>query len=140
MELENSRATQEPSRIVIADDHPLFRCAIRHTLESHSDFEVVGEAANGREALEFCRRAQGPDLRSLYISRTGIKLRSGACAAPREHANRGMAGVHGALHYERYGLPDMGVYISRLEGRNMRLSLHGRREPAPRLQRRLRRL
>jgi AmiR/NasT family two-component response regulator len=89
MELENSRATQEPSRIVIADDHPLFRCAIRHTLESHSDFEVVGEAANGREALEFCRRAQGPDLRSLYISRTGIKLRSGACAAPREHANRG---------------------------------------------------
>jgi DNA-binding NarL/FixJ family response regulator len=57
MELENSRATQEPSRIVIADDHPLFRCAIRHTLESHSDFEVVGEAANGREALEFCRRA-----------------------------------------------------------------------------------
>ena len=61
MELEDSRAGQEPSRIVIADDHPLFRCAIRQTLESHSDFEVVGEAANGREALELCRRLR-PEL------------------------------------------------------------------------------
>jgi NarL family two-component system response regulator LiaR len=56
MELQESRAGQEPSRIVIADDHPLFRSAIRQTLESHSDFEVIGEAANGREALELCRR------------------------------------------------------------------------------------
>src|SRR5215211_933054 len=61
MELEDSRAGQEPSRIVIADDHPLFRSAIRQTLESHSDFEVVGEAANGREALELCRRSR-PEL------------------------------------------------------------------------------
>src|SRR5215211_2562680 len=61
MELEDSRAGQEPSRIVIADDHPLFRSAIRQTLESHSDFEVVGEAANGREVLELCRRSR-PEL------------------------------------------------------------------------------
>ena len=61
MELEDSRAWQVPSRIVTADDHPLFRSAIRQTLESHSDFEVVGEAANGREALELCRRSR-PEL------------------------------------------------------------------------------
>jgi hypothetical protein len=43
--------------------------------------------------------------------------------------------------YECYGLPDMGVYISRLEGRNMRLSPpQGRGGLAPRLQRRSRRL
>jgi DNA-binding NarL/FixJ family response regulator len=58
MKLKNSRASQGPSRIVIADDHPLYRSAIRQTLESHPDFEVVGEAANGREALELCRRLE----------------------------------------------------------------------------------
>jgi DNA-binding NarL/FixJ family response regulator len=61
MELENCRAAQEPSRIVIADDHPLFRSAIRQTLEEHSDLKVVAEAANGQEALELCRTLE-PEL------------------------------------------------------------------------------
>ena len=61
MDSENSRATQEPSRIIIADDHPLFRSAIRQTLEEHLDLEVVAEVANGREALELCRRLE-PEL------------------------------------------------------------------------------
>ena len=61
MGLKESRAEGEPSRIVIADDHPLFRSAIRHTLEMHSDLEVVGEAATGRQALELCRRLR-PEL------------------------------------------------------------------------------
>jgi CheY-like chemotaxis protein len=51
MGLEDLRAAQKPSRIVMADDPPLFRSAIRQTLESHADFEVVGEAADGGEAL-----------------------------------------------------------------------------------------
>jgi DNA-binding NarL/FixJ family response regulator len=61
MGLEDSRAAQAPSRIIIADDHPLFRSAIRHTLEGHTDLEVVAEAANGRQALELCRRLR-PEL------------------------------------------------------------------------------
>ena len=61
MELENSRAARGPSRIIVADDHPLFRSAIRHTLEVHPDLEVVAEAANGQEAVELCRRLR-PDL------------------------------------------------------------------------------
>ena len=61
MELENSHAARGPSRIVLADDHPLFRSAIRHTLEVHRDLEVVGEAANGHEAVELCRRLR-PEL------------------------------------------------------------------------------
>jgi NarL family two-component system response regulator LiaR len=61
MELEESPAARGPSRIIIADDHPLFRSAIRQTLERHSNLEVVGEAANGRQALELCRRLH-PEL------------------------------------------------------------------------------
>src|SRR5215208_156708 len=45
-----------PSQLIIADDHPLFRSAIRDLLNRYSDLEVVGEAADGREALELCRR------------------------------------------------------------------------------------
>jgi DNA-binding NarL/FixJ family response regulator len=61
MALEESGAARGSSRIIIADDHPLFRSAIRQTLERHSNLEVVGEAANGRQALELCRRLR-PEL------------------------------------------------------------------------------
>ena len=61
MGLEGYRTARAPSRIIIADDHPLFRSAVKHTLEEHSDLEVVGEAANGSQALELCRRLR-PEL------------------------------------------------------------------------------
>ena len=61
MEREDSRAARGRWRIVVADDHPLFRSAIRQTLEVQPDLEVVGEAANGREAVELCRRLR-PEL------------------------------------------------------------------------------
>ncbi|WP_299428109.1 response regulator transcription factor [uncultured Meiothermus sp.] len=38
-------------RLLIADDHPLFRVGLRAALEREG-FEVVGEASNGQEALE----------------------------------------------------------------------------------------
>ena len=61
MGLDDSPVQQARSRIIIADDHPLFRSAIRHTLEGHTDLEVVADAANGREAMELCRRLR-PEL------------------------------------------------------------------------------
>jgi DNA-binding NarL/FixJ family response regulator len=61
MELEEPSAAQEPSRIVVCDDHPLFRSAISYTLEAHPGIEVVAEAADGQEALELCRRLR-PEL------------------------------------------------------------------------------
>jgi DNA-binding NarL/FixJ family response regulator len=39
------------TRILIADDHPLLRRGLRQTIESDEGFEVIGEAANGAEAL-----------------------------------------------------------------------------------------
>jgi two-component system, NarL family, response regulator LiaR len=38
-------------RIIIADDHPLFRKAVRDTLEQQEDFEIVAEAQDGEEAV-----------------------------------------------------------------------------------------
>ncbi len=41
-----------PIRIVLADDHTILRNGLRLLLERHSDFAVVGEASNGREAVD----------------------------------------------------------------------------------------
>jgi len=41
-----------PIRIVIADDHPIFRDGLRRLLESESDMKVVGEACDGHEAVK----------------------------------------------------------------------------------------
>ena len=50
-----------PSRLVVADDHPLFRAALRQILRELPDLVVAGEAADGRETVELCRRLR-PDL------------------------------------------------------------------------------
>jgi DNA-binding NarL/FixJ family response regulator len=50
-----------PVRIVIADDHGLVRQGFRGMLAREEGFEVVGEAEDGREAVELCSRL-GPDL------------------------------------------------------------------------------
>src|SRR5262244_3537551 len=42
-------------RILLVDDQPLFREGLRTLLSVHSDFEVVGEAGNGEEALRLAR-------------------------------------------------------------------------------------
>jgi DNA-binding NarL/FixJ family response regulator len=51
----------EPARIVVADDHPLFRSALRTLLEGSEEVEVIAEATDGKEALELSRRLR-PDL------------------------------------------------------------------------------
>ena len=40
------------SSVLIADDHPAVRRSIRRMLEAGSDVEIIGEAANGQEAVD----------------------------------------------------------------------------------------
>ena len=50
-----------PVRVLIADDHGLVRDGYKLMLEREEDLEVVGEASNGREAVELCRELR-PEL------------------------------------------------------------------------------
>ena len=53
-------------RLLLADDHRMFRQGLREMIERKTDWEVVGEAANGREALELVERLR-PDIVLLDI-------------------------------------------------------------------------
>jgi DNA-binding NarL/FixJ family response regulator len=57
-------------RIVIVDDHAVVRAGLKQFLAEQMDFQVIGEAANGREALDFVR-AGGIDVLILDVSMPG---------------------------------------------------------------------
>jgi DNA-binding NarL/FixJ family response regulator len=53
--------THGPTRVAIVDDHELARESLQNMLSDEEDIEIVGEAANGRQALLLCSRLR-PDL------------------------------------------------------------------------------
>ena len=53
--------SNSPARLLIADDHALAREGVRAMLASETELEVIGEAHDGHEVLDLCRRLK-PDL------------------------------------------------------------------------------
>jgi DNA-binding NarL/FixJ family response regulator len=58
-------------RVLIADDHALLREGVRALLKPSEDLEVVGEAEDGRQAVEECRRLS-PDVVLMDIAMPGL--------------------------------------------------------------------
>lgn len=67
----------QPVRIIIADDHTLFRQGLKQVLELEKDFSVVAEAGSGDDALNLTRDLK-PDVVVLDVSMPGGGLE--ACA------------------------------------------------------------
>ncbi|WP_026369511.1 response regulator [Kallotenue papyrolyticum] len=61
----------EAIRVLIMDDHPIFRRGIRWILDSADDMVVVGEAENGQEAIELADRLS-PDVVLVDINLPGM--------------------------------------------------------------------
>jgi two-component system nitrate/nitrite response regulator NarL len=58
---------QQTVRILIADDHPIFRDGLKRLLESERDFKVVGEACDGVEAVKMVRQLK-PEILLLDLA------------------------------------------------------------------------
>ncbi len=54
-------------RIVLADDHTILREGLRALLSADPDFEIIGEAGDGREAVRWVEK-MGPDLLLMDLS------------------------------------------------------------------------
>jgi two-component system nitrate/nitrite response regulator NarL len=65
--VENAEeSTAKVIRVLIADDHPIVRDGLRHLFAQYDDIQLVGEAGDGREALELVR-SLSPDVLLLDI-------------------------------------------------------------------------
>src|SRR5690606_15105460 len=62
---------EERTRILIADEHPLFRSGLRRLLTANPGFEVVGEASTGHEAVDISRRLR-PEAVLMDLNLSGI--------------------------------------------------------------------
>ena len=97
-----------PIRVLLADDHALFRRGVASLLAAESDFEVIGEAVDGQQALEKTRELM-PDVILMDVS---MPVMDGLAATRRIKAEMPYAriviltvsdGEHGLLEAVRCG-------------------------------------
>jgi len=75
-----------PARLVIVDDHHLLRRGFRSLLASEPDLEVVGEASDGREAIELCQRLR-PEFVLMDVRMPRMDGLAATREIKREHPN-----------------------------------------------------
>ena len=83
-------------RIVIADDHPVVRAGLQEMLRSQPDFEIVGEASNGVEAVDLASQVQ-PDVVLMDLRMT---LLDGVAATAQIHTQQAKTAVLILTSYE----------------------------------------
>ena len=66
-----SRKNRMNTRVMIVDDHKMFRDGLRGLINAEPGMEVVGEAVDGKEAIEMARRVS-PDVVVMDISMPGM--------------------------------------------------------------------
>jgi DNA-binding NarL/FixJ family response regulator len=57
---------RQPIRILVADDHPIFRDGLRKLLEAEDDVTIVGEASSGNECIQLLSKLK-PDILLLDL-------------------------------------------------------------------------
>ncbi|NMO96032.1 response regulator [Paenibacillus lemnae] len=65
-------------KILLVDDHDMVRMGLKTYLSLEPSFEVIGEAANGMEALEFLRSREPEDLPDLILMDLMMPVMNGA--------------------------------------------------------------
>jgi DNA-binding NarL/FixJ family response regulator len=64
---------KEPYRIILADDHVIFRQGIKQLVDTKPDLKVVGEASDGLELLNLLQRGLKADMVILDISMPNLR-------------------------------------------------------------------
>ena len=63
-------SSTERIRVMVADDHPIMRNGLREALDGEEDFEVVGQASDGTEAVRMAQRVE-PDVIVMDVMMPG---------------------------------------------------------------------
>lgn len=87
-----------PARVLVADDHQLFREGMIHLLSQEPDLTVVGEAADGEQAVELTRKLK-PDIVILDVSMPKLNGVHAAAQISREFPQTRIIGL--SMHEDK---------------------------------------